>query len=180
MFASADAGEYTSTLRLYDIDRQSAPKEPQALVRSRSAARLSLSQPTPPPLSDPNDDPLHSITYDAPVTSIHWSSFVTEILTTHGPGKLAERGPVVNDVLMPPVPPRHACSVAVWSMSRKKVISVLSAGDTGISGSCMSPNGQRIVLVMPEEKKLKIWDVWKPTLKRSDSKLSIMNVNPIR
>lgn len=176
MFASADAGEFTSTLRLYDIDHQSTPKEPQPLSRSRSAR---LSQPTPP-APDPNDAPVHSITYDAPVTSIHWSEHITEILTTHGPGRLVEPGPVFNDVLRPPIPPRHACSVAVWSVSRQKEVTVLSAGDTGISGSCMSPNGQKIVLVMPEEKKLKIWDVWKPPLKRSDSKLSIMNGNPIR
>lgn len=169
MFASADVGEPVSTLRIWNVDRPPAREEKSLLAGSASAlsfdALSALPQPPPPP------SPPDRLQMDAPVTSIQWSTLAKEILTTHGPTTVP---PVlVNGV---PRPAKYANAVAVHSYRTLGLVSLQHAGDAPLTGSVMSPNGQRIVLVFPDEKKLKVWDVWKPMLRRTGSKTSFDSI----
>ena len=51
-------------------------------------------------------------------------------------------------------------SVVVHAYPSLRRITSLSSGEVPIAGSCLAPNGQRIVLAFPKEGKLKVWDVW--------------------
>lgn len=45
--------------------------------------------------------------------------------------------------------------------------------DPLIAGSLLSPNGQKVILALPGEGKLRLWDVWgKPSLRRQPSALN--------
>lgn len=84
---------------------------------------------------------------DAHITSLHFSEHTKEILSTHGVGKTGSQTSVENSVVVHYYPTLHQI------LSRK-------AGEKSVSRSAVSPNGQRIVLGVPEEGKLKVWDVW--------------------
>ncbi|KAI0946306.1 hypothetical protein AcV7_010318 [Taiwanofungus camphoratus] len=115
---------------------------------------------------------------DAEITSLHFSPSCKELLSTHGPGKSRpppERGhldiniPYSNDPLPSPI----ANSVVVHSYPSLRRAVTVSAASKNIAGSVLSPNGQRIVLAVPEEMKLKVWDIWGKAkeLRRSSSML---------
>lgn len=121
---------------------------------------------------------------DAQVTSLHFSYQCRELLSTHGPGKSTpapttpalDLGPDLPIQLnTDPIPSRMANSVVVHSYPHLRHVVTINAAASNIAGSVMSPNGQRVVLAVPEENKLKIWDVWgkRKELKRQDSSLSL-------
>jgi len=118
------------------------------------------------------------IELDAPVTSLHFSPHCKEILSTHGPGKTTPTLPTYTENLEvienDPIPSPYTNSVVVHSYPSLKHVITLPGATANIAGSLLSPNGQKIVLAVPEESKLKIWDVWaRPTIKRQASALSI-------
>ena len=150
----------------------------QQVDRNNSSARvdnssyLSDSLADALPIKPKSEHP--RIEFDAPTTSIHWSPLAKEILTTHGPGhNSAEPPPLVNGVPRERPPVVYGNAIAVHSyLTLKRVALASNVADSAIAMSAMSPNGQRVVVACPAEKKLKVWDVWKPTLQRSTSKLS--------
>ncbi|OCH92520.1 WD40 repeat-like protein [Obba rivulosa] len=119
---------------------------------------------------------------DAQITSLHWSTHCKEILSTHGPGKSTpvpttpsidinnEYFSFSND----PRPSRIANSVLIHSYPSLRNVATVAAASKNVAGSMLSPNGQRVLLAVPEEAKLKIWDVWGrcKELRRSNSVLS--------
>ncbi|KAI0085501.1 WD40-repeat-containing domain protein [Irpex rosettiformis] len=118
------------------------------------------------------------IELDAPVTSLHFSSHCKEILSTHGPGKTTPAPQTYTEDLQlienDPIPSPYSNSVVVHSYPSLRHVVTLPGANSNIAGSLLSPNGQKIVLAVPEENKLKIWDVWaRPTLRRTASALSI-------
>ncbi|KZT03288.1 WD40 repeat-like protein [Laetiporus sulphureus 93-53] len=117
---------------------------------------------------------------DAQVTSLHFSAHCKELLSTHGPGKSTPAPPpsVQLDSHSFPnetMPSRIANSVVVHAIPSLRQVVKLEAAKVNIAGSVMSPNGQRIVLAIPEESKLKVWDVWGKVkeLKRTSSSLTL-------
>ncbi|RPD77249.1 WD40 repeat-like protein [Lentinus tigrinus ALCF2SS1-7] len=94
---------------------------------------------------------------DAQVTSLHFSPHINELLSTHGPGKLTE---VPSLHHAEPLQSRIANSIVVHQFPLMRHVTTVSAAKKNIAGSVLSPNGQRIVLAVPEESQLKVWDVW--------------------
>ncbi|KAH9837716.1 WD40 repeat-like protein [Rhodofomes roseus] len=120
---------------------------------------------------------------DAQITSLHYSPHCKELLSTHGPGKGApERAPANPNVNTSTddsfVPSRIANSVVVHAFPSFRRIATMTGATANIAGSVLSPNGQRVVLAIPQESKLKVWDVWgkRRELKRSSSMLSTCSI----
>ncbi|KAI0073024.1 WD40 repeat-like protein [Panus rudis PR-1116 ss-1] len=119
--------------------------------------------------STSNSNMIRNIPLDASITSLQFSEHSKEILSTHGVGKYTP-GTVQHiynaeqDRLIPtdpePVPSDIQHSVVVHYYPTLYKILTRKAAKTQIASSAVSPNGQRIVLGIPEEGKLKIWDVW--------------------
>ena len=157
-------------MRVWKINQQvdkttsSARRDPSGYLSDSIAEAL--------PFKPKSEHP--RIEFDAPTTSIHWSPLAKEILTTHGPGHIsAEPPPLVNGVPRERPPATYENAIAVHSyLTLRRVALAPAVADSAIVTSAMSPNGQRVVVACPGEKKLKVWDVWKPTLQRSTSKLS--------
>ncbi|CCM00708.1 uncharacterized protein FIBRA_02748 [Fibroporia radiculosa] len=115
---------------------------------------------------------------DAEIRSLHFSPHCKEILSTHGPGKSTPAPPPPSHLeshMFPsePVPSKIANSVVVHAFPSLRQLVTLQAANQKITGSVLSPNGQRVVIAVPEEAKLKVWDVWgkRKELKRSSSVL---------
>ena len=79
-------------------------------------------------------------------------------------------------------PSRIANSVVVHAFPSFRRVTTMIGARTNVAGSILSPNGQRVVLAVPEESKLKIWDVWgkRKELKRTSSTSSLMSSYSIR
>ena len=148
MFASGDSkADLTGTIRIWNINASSIHSTPDKLE------------------------------LDAAVTSIHFSPHCKEILSTHGPGKSTPVPPTHNEDLevinRDPIPSKISNSLVVHSLPSLRHVTTLQGASTNIAGSLLSPNGQKLLLAVPGESKLKLWDVWgKPTLKRQPSALS--------
>ncbi|KAH8079826.1 WD40 repeat-like protein [Cristinia sonorae] len=120
--------------------------------------------------------------FDAQVTSLHFSPHCKELLSTHGSGKTSttpERqvyDETLDDTITVPSSTVHskvANSVVVHAYPSLRHVTTQKVSEKYLAGSLLSPSGQRLVLGIPEESKLRIWDVWgKPNLKRQASKLS--------
>ncbi|OBZ74297.1 Cell division cycle protein 20 [Grifola frondosa] len=160
MLASGDsAPDGSGTIRLWNVQESSMSRS-----KSNYPDRLQL---------------------DAQVTSLHFSAHCKELLSTHGPGKSTpwtnthahmlaldglSSGPT-DDVVRSKI----ANSVLVHSYPFMRRVSTIAAAEKNIAGSVLSPNGLRIVLAVPEEMKLKFWDVWgreKETMRRHSSLLN--------
>ncbi len=94
---------------------------------------------------------------DAQVTSLHFSPHINELLSTHGRGKTTE---VPSLYSAEPLKSRIANSIVVHQFPLMRHVTTVTAAQKNIAGSVLSPNGHRIVLAVPEESQLKIWDVW--------------------
>ena len=88
---------------------------------------------------------------------MHFSPQINELLSTHGAGKITE---VPSLSHAPPLKPRIANSIAVHQFPLMRHVRTVSVARKGVAGSVLSPNGHRIVLAVPEEGQLKVWDVW--------------------
>ena len=122
---------------------------------------------------------------DAQITSLHFSPHCKEILSTHGPGKMSPDHPNHTDINTLPsdfTPSRIANSVVVHAFPSFRRVTTMVGARTNVAGSILSPNGQRVVIAVPEESKLKIWDVWakRKELKRTSSTSSLMSSYSIR
>lgn len=51
-------------------------------------------------------------------------------------------------------------SIAVYSFTSLRTVKIVPASKKPIMGSVLNPAGTKIVLAVPEEGKLKLWDVW--------------------
>lgn len=148
MFASGDSkADLTGTIRVWNVNASTIHSTPDKLE------------------------------LDASVTSIHFSPHCKEILSTHGKGKATPVPPTRNDDLEvinhDPAPSKISNSIVVHSLPSLRHVTTLSGASTNIAGSLLSPNGHKLLLALPEESKLRLWDVWgKPTLKRQPSALS--------
>ncbi|KAF9805171.1 hypothetical protein IEO21_09170 [Rhodonia placenta] len=118
---------------------------------------------------------------DAQITSLHFSTHCKELLSTHGLGKSTTSPPPnvhLDSMIFPfpsqPRPARFSNSVAVHRFPSLNQVCLVQAAQASVAGSVLSPNGQRIVLAVPGESKLKVWDVWgrKRELRRTSSILS--------
>ncbi|KAI1783213.1 WD40 repeat-like protein [Ganoderma leucocontextum] len=96
---------------------------------------------------------------DAQITSLHFSPHINELLSTHGPGKLTEV-PSLSNANVDPLQSRMANAIVVHQFPLMRHVRTVSVARKGIAGSVLSPNGHRIVLAVPEEGQLKVWDVW--------------------
>ncbi|KAI0056828.1 WD40 repeat-like protein [Artomyces pyxidatus] len=134
-----------------------------AAVDGTGTVRLwSVNEATPkPPIPD-------SLALDAQITSLQWSTQCKELLSTHGMARITEDG-IPSSSSAPSSGMGNA--VAVHSFPNLTHVTTLYPATSAISGSILSPNGQRIVFAVPDEKQLKIWDVWgkRKELKRQRS-----------
>ena len=96
---------------------------------------------------------------DAPVTSVHFSPHINELLTTHGAGARTEV-PSLSAGGAEPLRSRLANCVAVHQFPRMRSIRATQAAQHAIAGSVLSPNGHRVAVAVPEEGQLKVWEVW--------------------
>ncbi|KAI0742931.1 WD40-repeat-containing domain protein [Daedaleopsis nitida] len=94
---------------------------------------------------------------DAQVTSLHFSPQINELLSTHGAGRITEVPSLFN---AEPLHARMRNSIAVHQFPSMRHVTTAPVAQKGVAGSVLSPNGQRIVLAVPEEAQLKVWDVW--------------------
>jgi cell division cycle protein 20 (cofactor of APC complex) len=96
------------------------------------------------------------IEVDAQITSLQFSPHCKELLSTHGPG------PSATDADSQISRPRKtmANSVVVHSYPSLRHVTTVSAAEKGVGDSALSPNGMKIVLAVPDESTLKVWDVW--------------------
>ena len=99
------------------------------------------------------------IELDAPVTSIHFSPHINEVLTTHGAGARTEV-PTLNAGGAEPLKSRLANSLVVHQFPRMRSIRTKPVAQHALAGSVLSPNGHRVAVAVPEEGQLKVWDVW--------------------
>ena len=100
------------------------------------------------------------------MTSLHFSSHCKEIISTHGPGVVPE----VADNGVTPIPENlseaasdksKANSIAVHSVpSLRHVLTQRVASSKGLGGSILNTASTKVLLVVPEEGKLKMFDVW--------------------
>lgn len=115
-------------------------------------------------LQKSNSLPPGKAEFDSEITSLHFSPHCTEILSTHGPGTFSNTDPPAPDEPVWPRPTTSVNSVVVHSYDVKRHImrpvTTLAVGHKGIRGSALSPNGTKIVMVVPDENKLKVWDTW--------------------
>lgn len=129
-------------------------------------------------------NPPTKLTLDASITSLHFSATCKELVSTHGPGKTPapathlaadDADPFLDAFLFDHARSRLSNSVAVHHFASLQHVATLSAGaDTQIAGSLLSPSGQKLLLAVPAEGKLKLWDVWgKSALKRYNSAFGI-------
>ncbi|TBU31009.1 WD40 repeat-like protein [Dichomitus squalens] len=128
------AADKTGTIRIWDIANDHGPE---------SSSR---------PPERPN-----KLEFDAQITSLHFSPHINELLSTHGPGKPTE---VPSLIRVDPLQSRMANSIVVHQFPLMRHVTTVSVARKNIAGSVLSPNGHRIVLAVPEEAQLKVWDVW--------------------
>lgn len=142
----------------------------------------------------------NALHFDAQVTSLQWSTSCKELLSTHGTGiPIPEPPPTpsmtplttplsfddefdwdlsfasASTAQIPPPPPETlAHSVAVHSFPHLVKMKTQVVGTGPVNGSAVSPNGQRVVVAVPGEKVLKVWEVWgkRKTLARQRSVVS--------
>lgn len=114
------------------------------------------------------------IELDAQVTSLHFSPHIREMLSTHGPGKVAPAPTAPSTPITPiddpfgasipihaePFTSRISNSVVVHQFPTMRRVTTVAVAKKNIAGSVLSPNGHRIVFAVPEESQLKVWDVW--------------------
>ena len=131
-------------------------------------------------------NPPTKLSFDAAITSLHFSATCKELLSTHGPGRphtpathltADDADPFFDPVLFDSAGTRARLSnsIAVHHFASLQHVTTLSVGaDTHIAGSLLSPSGQKLLLAVPREGKLKLWDVWgKSALKRYNSAFNI-------
>ncbi|KAA1474138.1 WD40 repeat-like protein [Dentipellis sp. KUC8613] len=105
--------------------------------------------------SSPNALIPDTIRLDAQVTSLQWSTQCKELLSTHSIARS------IDEASAPAFPvPSVANAVMVHSYPSLSHVVTEFPAKTALSGSVLSPNGQKIIFAVPEEKQLKIWDVW--------------------
>jgi len=96
-----------------------------------------------------------SLEFNSQVTSLQWSIQCKELLCTHGAAATTDQLP--STASQPVV---LANAVSVYSYPSLCHVTTEYPATTAIAGSVLSPNGQKIIFAVPEEKQLKIWDVW--------------------
>ncbi|TFY80790.1 hypothetical protein EWM64_g3229 [Hericium alpestre] len=104
--------------------------------------------------SSPNALSPNVLELDAQVTSLQWSTQCKELLSTHSIARTSEEDP------SPFMPRLMANAVVVHSYPTLSHVTTEYPATNAIAGSVLSPNGQKIVFAVPEEKQLRIWDVW--------------------
>ncbi|TCD67731.1 hypothetical protein EIP91_011973 [Steccherinum ochraceum] len=120
--------------------------------------------------------------FDAQITSLHFSPHCKELLSTHGSGKSTITparevyDETLDDTVAVPettIPSKIANSVLVHAYPSLRHITTQKVSEKHLAGSLLSPSGQRLIMAVPEESKLRIFDAWgKPNLKRQASRLS--------
>lgn len=138
----------------------------------------------------------NAVKLEAQITSFQWSTSCRELLSTHAEGlppaspppstPLAFEddfdwdvsfGSSASTPVFPTIPtpqPVHtglANSISVHNFPHLNKMTTQVVGTGAVNGSAVSPNGQRVVLAIPGEKALKVWDVWgkRKTLTRQKS-----------
>ena len=124
---------------------------------------------------NPNPDVLE---LDAQITSLHWSTQCKELLSTHSMGKALDATTSVATPTSSQSSGMANC-VAVHSYPTLARVKTEYPATSAIAGSVMSPNGLKIIFAVPEDKQLKVWDVWgkKKELRRQRS---VVEPNGIR
>jgi cell division cycle protein 20 (cofactor of APC complex) len=71
-----------------------------------------------------------------------------------------------------------ASSVVVHSYPSLRSVPTHPVAEKSVGGSVLSANGMKIVLAIPEENKLKVWDVWgkRKEVKRQPSFLNAATI----
>ncbi|KAH9931618.1 WD40 repeat-like protein [Epithele typhae] len=96
------------------------------------------------------------VEFDAPVTSIHFSPHINEMVTTHG----AAAAPADAPPSQQPLPGFATNSIVVHQFPALRCVRSVRVADHALAGSVLSPNGHRIAVAVPEECQLKVWEVW--------------------
>ncbi|KAJ7573975.1 WD40 repeat-like protein [Mycena floridula] len=83
------------------------------------------------------------------VVSLHFSPQCKEFIAVHG------SGPVVTEPVQ-----RLENAISVYSYPGLRDVITLPVSDKSVAGSVMNNAGTKVVLAVPEENKLKVWDAW--------------------
>jgi cell division cycle protein 20 (cofactor of APC complex) len=119
------------------------------------------------------------IELDAQVKSLHFSPHCKEIMSTHGSGQ--EPGITSGDAPVRSWSRNNttvACSVAVHSFPSLRNVTTIVVASKGLADSVLSHNGMKTVIAIPEENKLRVWDVWgkRKEVRRSPSFLDASGI----
>ncbi|KAG2130354.1 WD40-repeat-containing domain protein [Suillus clintonianus] len=115
----------------------------------------------------PSSGPMHTISLQTTITSLHWSPHCKELLSTHGSSWAAPQSnvhPAVPQSNLRPIAQASApCvenSLAVHSYpSCQRVVNV-KAHSAPVGHSCMGPDGCSVFTVSPIEETIKMFRVW--------------------
>ncbi|KAH7911283.1 WD40-repeat-containing domain protein [Hygrophoropsis aurantiaca] len=106
-------------------------------------------------------EPLHTISMNAAVTSLHWSPYCKELLSTHAMSWADSQPPGTPPTQQPRSPKAtFANTITVHAYpSCEKVVSV-AAHTAAIGHSCIGPDGCCVFTVSPTEENLKMFKIW--------------------
>lgn len=107
---------------------------------------------------DPSSGPMHTISLQTAITSLHWSPHCKELLSTHGSSLTAPQNNV-QSVVQASAPSTENSLVVHSYPSCQRIVNV--KGHTAPVGhSCISPDGCSIFTVSPMEETIKMFRVW--------------------
>ncbi|ESK93289.1 cell division control protein [Moniliophthora roreri MCA 2997] len=123
---------------------------------------------------DPNDNRSSALTHHtvhtgARVNGLHFSSYCKEMITIHG--KANPNPAWTSNPLVESFPSCTTNSIVAHTFPNPRHIKTLAVSDKVVAGSVMNANGTKVITAVPEEGKIKLWDVWAkpPPLKRQPS-----------
>ncbi|KAF9262011.1 WD40 repeat-like protein [Marasmius fiardii PR-910] len=114
--------------------------------------------------------PHHTIRTGSCVTGLHFSSQCKEMISIHG--KEADTLPWESHPLMQrSIPTPTANSIVAHTFPNSRHVKTLAVSDKPLAGSVLVGSGMKVIVAIPEEGKLKLYDVWgkPPPLKRQPS-----------
>jgi cell division cycle protein 20 (cofactor of APC complex) len=148
---------------------------PEGKIQIWSLTSISARSPTP----------IQTISLNNSVYSLHWSPHCKELLSTHGMSFLppaiprrhssltggdANKRDIDQKLTFINTPLANSIIVHEWP-SGKRLMTLTNAHSSAVSDSCLSPTGDSIFTVCPNEEAIKSWKVWnqRPTPARRES-----------
>ncbi|OAX40982.1 WD40 repeat-like protein [Rhizopogon vinicolor AM-OR11-026] len=106
----------------------------------------------------PSSEPMHTISLQTAITSLHWSPHCKELLSTHGSSWTVSQSNVHSASQASALSTEN--SLVVHSYPSCKQIVNVKGHSAPVGHSCISPDGCSIFTVSPVEETIKMFRVW--------------------